>query len=88
MRLQGVKLAMSFAYHPQIDGQTEVVNKSLKHYLRSFLNDKYTEWSEWLFLVEYWFNTNYHNTTTKLTPNVSLYGFAPPRLMDYIPGTT
>lgn len=53
MRLQGVQLAMSSAYHPQTDGQTEVVNKSLEHYLRSFLSDRPTEWSEGLYLAEY-----------------------------------
>nr|XP_023922292.1 uncharacterized protein LOC112033747 [Quercus suber] len=36
MKLQGVSLAMSSAYHPQSDGQIEVVNKSLEHYLRAF----------------------------------------------------
>lgn len=36
MTLQSVQLAMFSAYLPQIDGQTEVVNKSLEHYLRSF----------------------------------------------------
>ena len=44
MRLQGVQLAMSSAYHHQTDGQTEVVNKSLEHYLRSFFADKPSEW--------------------------------------------
>ena len=36
MKLQGVSPAMSSAYHPQIDDQTEVVNRSLEHYLRPF----------------------------------------------------
>ncbi len=39
-RRQGVDLAMSSSYHPQSDGQTEVVNKSLEHYLRAFAADK------------------------------------------------
>ena len=40
IRLQGVALAMSSSYHPKSDGQTEVVNKSLEHYLRAFAADK------------------------------------------------
>ena len=87
MQLQGVQLAMSTAYHPQTDGQTKVVNKSLEHYLRSFSADRPSEWYDWLYLAEFWFNTNYH-TATKLTPFEALYGTAPPRLLDYIPSTT
>ena len=78
---------MSSAYHPQSDGQTEVVNKSLEHYLRSFSSDRPTEWDEWLYLAEYQFNTNYH-TTTKMTLYEALYGFSPPQLVDYVPSTT
>ena len=66
-KFQGVKLAMSSAYHPQTDGQTEMVNKCLEQYLRSFSTDRPTEWSNWLYLAEYSFNTNYHSAT-KVTP--------------------
>ena len=86
-RLQGVQLAMSAAYHPQTDGQTKVLNKSLEHYLRSFAIDRPQSWVEWLPLAEFWFNTNFH-VSLKMTPFAALYCFAPPRLLDYILGTT
>ncbi|XP_075650076.1 uncharacterized protein LOC142620614 [Castanea sativa] len=87
MRLQGVQLAMSSAYHPQSDGQTEVVNKSLEHYLRAFATDRPHSWADWLPLAEFWFNSNFQ-TSTKLTPFETLFGYPPPRLLDYILGTT
>ena len=86
-KLQGVQLAISSTYHPQSDEQTEVVNKSLKHYLRSFLAKRPTKWVKWLYLAKFWFNTNYH-TTTKMTLWEALYGFSPPKLVDYVPDTT
>ena len=53
MKLQGVSLAMSSAYHFQSDGQIEVVNKSLEHYLRAFAANRPSIWVEWLPLAEF-----------------------------------
>ena len=78
---------MSSAYHPQSDGQTKVVNKSLEHYLRAFAVDRPSTWVEWLPLAEFWFNTNFH-TSIKMTPFETLYGYPPPRVLDYVAGTT
>lgn len=86
-RLQGIELAMSFAYHPQSDGQIAVVNRSLEHYLRAFVNDKPHTWVTWLHFAEHWININFH-TYTEMTPFEALYGYSPPKLLDYVPRTT
>jgi len=44
-RLQGTTLAMSFAYHPQMDGQSEALNKCLEMYLRCLTFHTPSKWS-------------------------------------------
>jgi hypothetical protein len=75
----GTQLAHSSSYHPQSDGQTEIVNKCLEGYLHCFVSDKQTQWFKWLPLVEWWYNTSFH-TTTKMTPFMALYGYHPPSI--------
>jgi hypothetical protein len=75
----GTQLAHSSSYHPQSDGQTEIVNKCLEGYLRCFVSDKQAQWFKWLPLEEWWYNTSFH-TATKMTPFMALYGYHPPSI--------
>jgi hypothetical protein len=86
-RLHSTKFNFSSAYHPQTDGQTEVVNRTIEMYLRCFTSSSPRQWAKWLPWVEYCYNTGFHSAT-KRTPFEIVYGRPPPPLLPYIPGTT
>lgn len=82
-KLQRVALKKSTVYHPQSDGQTKIVNKSLVTYLRCVYCDKPTTLSKWI-LAEWWYNTIYHSAT-RTTPYEIVYGQPPPIHLPCLP---
>ncbi|GKC21063.1 retrotransposable element Tf2 [Tanacetum coccineum] len=76
---------MSTAYHPQTDGQIEVVNKCLECYLRCMSGERPKKWVQWLSLAEYWYNTNKHSSIN-VSPNEAIYGQTPPLHNPYVAG--
>jgi ribosomal protein L21E len=72
----GTDLNMSTAYHPQSDGQTERVNQQIECYLRCFISAHPKQWSKWLPLCEFWYNSNWHSALGK-SPFEVLYGYSP-----------
>ena len=85
-RMAGVTLKMSTAFHPQTDGQSEVVNKIIAMYLRCVTGDRPRAWVDWLSWAEYCYNTSYH-TALRATPFEVVYGRSPPSMLPYTPGT-
>lgn len=84
-KMSGTKLKLSSAYHPQTDGQTEVVNRCVEQYLRCFVHQWPRKWCSHLPWAEYWYNTTYH-ISTGMTPFQALYGRPPPSIPTYSAG--
>ena len=62
-----VRQKMSTLYHPQTDGQTEVMKRTLEDYLRAFTRDGQDSWDEMLTMAEFAMN-NAVNASTGETP--------------------
>jgi hypothetical protein len=74
--LMGMQQAMSSAYHPQTDGQTERVNRVMEDMLRHFVSSEQDDWDRVLPCVEYAINNSYHESI-KTTPFQITYGERP-----------
>ena len=49
----GIKLKLSTSYHPQIDGQTEIMNQYMAQWLQPFISYYQDDWSEWLPIIDF-----------------------------------
>ncbi|WVZ18566.1 hypothetical protein V8G54_005888 [Vigna mungo] len=84
-KASGTQLRMSSAYHPESDGQSEVLNRTLEQYLRAFCNAQPVKWSHFIPWAEWCYNTTIHSATG-YTPFEIVYGRSPPSLPGYILG--
>ena len=74
----GMIRSLTMAYHPQADGQTEILNQSLEISLRAYVSLSRNDWVNYLDALALSYNTTPHMAT----------GFAPAYLLrGYIPTT-
>ncbi|CAI7879496.1 unnamed protein product [Closterium sp. NIES-54] len=76
MSLMGTRLAMSSAYHPQTDGQTERLNQIMEQLLRAACKDDINKWDLHLPVLEFAYNNAKHAATGE-TPFFLYYGRHP-----------
>jgi hypothetical protein len=71
----GAKRALTTLYHPQADGQTEILNQYIETALRAFIGSK-DEWKKFIPALALSYNTTPHSSTT-FSPAFLLRGFQP-----------
>jgi transposase InsO family protein len=76
-----IKRRLSTVFHPQTDGQTEILNRILENYLRAYTSLEQMNWSRLLGGAEYAYN-NSRSSSTKITPFQALYGYDPDLRID------
>jgi hypothetical protein len=74
--MMDTKLQINTVFHPQTDGQTEVVNQTVVHLLRGYNARHPTNWDESLPYLQFVFNRVIHNSTNRSPFQVSL-GYLP-----------
>lgn len=81
----GTTLKMTSAYHPESDGQSETVSKTIEQYLRAMVHENQRNWIELLAWTELWYNISFHQSLETM-PFQAVYGRPPPEMIDYRAG--
>ena len=77
----GTKFSPSSTYHPQTNGQNEVVNNILGNLLRSLVTEQGHQWDQILAKAKFAFNNSVNRSTRKI-PFEIVYGIQPRGIID------
>lgn len=71
-----IKWKLSTAHHPETDGQTEIINKGIKDYLKAYVNYAQDNWVDYIFDAEFASRIT-PCETTGCSPFYAVHGFHP-----------
>jgi hypothetical protein len=83
--LMDTRLKKTTTFHPQIDGQTKVVNRTIVHLLRAYCNKHPKLWDEHLCYVQHVYNRAKHSST-HISPFETCLGYLQKSPLDFVFG--
>ena len=86
-RKLGTSLNFNSSHHPQTDGQTEVMNRSLENLHRSYAGKNIKQWDLILPQIEFAYNRSIHHSIGK-SPFEVVYVANPTDPLDLVPHST
>ena len=80
----GISTKLSMSFHPQTDGQTEIVNKEVQKFLWIYCFEKQDQWANWLAIAQFSINSKKH-ASTKIAPFKTTRSYVPQMGIEPIP---
>ena len=72
------------SFHPQTDGQIEIVNKEVQKFLWIYCFEKQEQWANWLAIAQFSINRKKH-TSTKVAPFEATWSYIPRMKIEPLP---
>ena len=71
-----ISTKLSTSFHPQMDGQTEIVNTEVQKFLWIYCFKKQDQWANWLAIAQFSINSKKH-ASTKVAPFKATQSYVP-----------
>ena len=71
-----ISTKLSTYFYPQMDSQTEIINKEVQKFLQIYCFEKQDQWANWLAIAQFSINSKKH-TSTKIAPFEATWSYIP-----------